>query len=42
MMLITSAALAPSQATFIPELLYLNTTGNPFYHGASFGFEGYW
>jgi hypothetical protein len=42
LMLITSAALAPSQATFIPEFSYLNTTGAPFYHGASFGIEGYW
>lgn len=42
MMLITSAALAPPQANFIPETTYLNTTGNPFYHGASFGFEWFW
>jgi hypothetical protein len=42
LMLITSVALAPSQATFIPEFSYLNTTGDPFYHGASFGLEGYW
>jgi hypothetical protein len=42
MMLITSAALAPPQATFITDTSYLNTTGNPFYHGASFGFETFW
>lgn len=42
MMYVTSAALAPSQATFIPEFSYLNTTGDPFYHGTSFGFEAYW
>jgi hypothetical protein len=42
LMLVTNAALAPSQATFIPEFSYLNTTGDPFYHGASFGIEGYW
>jgi hypothetical protein len=42
MMLITSAALAPHQATFTTDTSYLNTTGNPFYHGASFGFETYW
>lgn len=42
MMYITSVALAPSQATFIPEFSYLNTTGDPFYHGTSFGFEAYW
>ena len=37
MLLITSAALAPNQATFTSDTTYLNTTGNPFYHGASFG-----
>jgi hypothetical protein len=42
MMVLTSLALAPAQATFIPEFSYLNTTGDPFYHGVSFGFEGYW
>jgi hypothetical protein len=42
LMYITSVALAPSQATFIPEFSYLNTTGDPFYHGAAFGLEGYW
>ncbi|MEX0612900.1 MAG: BBP7 family outer membrane beta-barrel protein [Pirellulales bacterium] len=42
MMYLTSQALAPNQATFIPEFAYLNTTQDPFYHGASFGFEGYW
>jgi hypothetical protein len=42
MMLITSAALAPTQATFTPDTTYLNTTGTPFYHGASFGCDFYW
>ena len=42
LMYIESVALAPSQATFIPEFSYLNTTGDPFYHGVSFGVEGYW
>ena len=41
-MLITSAALAPNQATFITDYSYLNTTAHPFYHGASFGMEWYW
>lgn len=42
LMYITAVALAPSQATFITDFAYLNTSGDPFYHGASFGFEGYW
>jgi hypothetical protein len=42
LMFLSSIALAPAQATFIPEFSYLNTTGDPFYHGMSFGFEGYW
>jgi hypothetical protein len=42
LMFMESVALAPSQATFIPEFAFLNTSGDPFYHGASFGFEGYW
>jgi hypothetical protein len=42
MMFMESVALAPYQATFIPAFAFLNTTGDPFYHGASFGFEGYW
>lgn len=42
MMYVTSVAMAPYQATFITEFSYLNTTGDPFYHGASFGFEGFW
>jgi hypothetical protein len=42
MMYITSQALAPNQATFITNFAYLNTSQDPFYHGASFGFEGYW
>lgn len=42
MMLLTSIALAPDQATFITDFSYLNTTGDPFYHGASMGMEWYW
>jgi hypothetical protein len=42
LMYMTAIAQAPAQATFIPEFAYLNTTGDPFYHGASFGLEGYW
>jgi len=42
MLLVTSAALAPTQATFTTDTTYLNTTGNPFYHGASFGVETFW
>jgi len=42
LMFVNNVALAPSQATFIPEFAYLNTTGDPFMHGVSFGLEGYW
>jgi hypothetical protein len=42
MMFLESVALAPSQANFIPQFNYLNTTGDPFYHGSSFGFEAFW
>ena len=42
MMYLSSVALAPNQANFIPVFATLNTTQDPFYHGASFGFEGYW
>lgn len=42
LMYLTSQALAPNQATFITDFSYLNTTQDPFFHGASFGFEGYW
>ncbi len=42
MLLMTSEALAPNQATFVTDTSYLNSTGNPFYHGASFGAEMYW
>jgi hypothetical protein len=42
LMYMTSMALAPHQATFIPEFATLNTTGDLFFHGVSFGFEGYW
>jgi hypothetical protein len=42
MMYLTSQAIAPNQATFITDYSYLNTSQDPFYHGASFGFEGFW
>jgi hypothetical protein len=42
MLFITSTAMAPLQATFTTDTTYVNTTGDPFYHGASFGFEMYW
>jgi hypothetical protein len=42
LMYLESVALAPSQANFIPVFNYLNTTGDPLYHGASFGFEAFW
>ena len=42
MMYLTSQAVAPNQATFITDYSYLNATQDPFYHGASFGFEGFW
>jgi hypothetical protein len=42
LMFMESVAMAPYQATFIPEFAFLDTTGDPFYHGASFGFESYW
>jgi hypothetical protein len=42
MLLITSQALAPHQATFVTDTSFLDTTGQLFYHGASFGLEWYW
>jgi hypothetical protein len=42
LMYLTAQALAPYQATFISNISYLNTAGDPLYHGMSFGFEGYW
>jgi hypothetical protein len=42
MMYVSSVALGPNQATFIDDFSYLNATQDPFYHGASFGLEGYW
>jgi hypothetical protein len=42
MMILESVALAPSQANFIPVFSYINTTGDPFYNGASFGVETFW
>ena len=42
LMYLTAQALAPYQATFITDLSYLNTAGDPLYHGMSFGFEGFW
>jgi hypothetical protein len=41
-MYLSSIALAPNQANFIPVFATLNTTQDPFYMGASFGFEGFW
>ncbi len=42
LMYLTALALAPYQANFITDISYLNTAGDPLYHGMSFGFEGYW
>jgi hypothetical protein len=42
LMYVTSVALAPHQVNFIPGFTKLATSGDPFYHGASFGLEGYW
>jgi len=39
---VTSVALAPAQINFDPVFSKLATSGDPFYHGASFGLEGYW
>ena len=39
---VTSVALATHQITFNPVFSKLATSGDPFFHGASFGFEGYW
>ena len=42
LMFMTSLALAPNQATFITDYSYLNTTGGPFYHGATAGVDFFW
>ncbi|MGI9456421.1 MAG: BBP7 family outer membrane beta-barrel protein, partial [Aeoliella sp.] len=42
MMYITSVALAPDQITFAPDAGRFPHTGDPFYNGGIFGFEGYW
>jgi hypothetical protein len=42
LMYVTSTALAAHQAHFIPVFTTLGTSGDPFYHGASFGIENYW
>jgi hypothetical protein len=42
MLYVTSTALAAHQAHFIPVFSQLGTSGDPFYHGFSAGFEGYW
>jgi len=42
MMYITSVALAPDQLTFSPDPGRFPYTGDPFYNGGIFGFEGYW
>jgi hypothetical protein len=42
LMFITAEALAPHQATFITDTAYLNTTGQTYFRGASFGVEFYW
>ncbi len=42
MMYVTSTALAAQQITFAPMGGKVTETGDPFYHGALVGFEGYW
>jgi hypothetical protein len=42
MMYVTSTALAPHQVNFRPDDNKVVYSGDPFYHGAAFGFEGYW
>ena len=42
MMYVTSVALAPHQINFRPDENPVVYTGDPFYHGAAFGFEGFW
>ena len=39
---VTSVALAPYQINFRPDENKVVYTGDPFYHGASFGVEGFW
>ena len=42
MMFITAEALAPHQATFLTDTAFLDTTGQTYFRGASFGVEFYW
>lgn len=42
MMYVTSVALAPHQINFRPDENQVVYTGDPFYNGAVFGFEGFW
>jgi len=42
MMYISSVALAPDQLTFSPDAGRFAYTGDPFFNGGIFGFEGYW
>jgi hypothetical protein len=39
---VTSVAIAPYQINFRPDNNPVAYTADPFYHGASFGFEGFW
>ncbi len=41
-MYIAATALAPHQVNFVTDYNQLATASDPFYMGASFGFEGYW
>lgn len=42
MMYVSSVALAPDQLTFSPDDGRFSYTGDPFFNGGLFGFEGYW
>ena len=41
-MMVTSQAVAPEQANFIPTNATLQTRNAPYYLGGSVGIEGYW
>ena len=41
-MYVSAVALAPDQFNFSPDAGRFPYTGDPFYYGAIFGFEGYW
>ncbi|TWT88668.1 hypothetical protein Mal64_21550 [Pseudobythopirellula maris] len=41
-MYVTSVALAPDELDFTPEKIDFSVSGDPFYHGVSFGTEYYW